>query len=74
MTPARMLVEIGEIKGLMIIVDYNPLSDQSRYRIRAESSRFSDWYNVGTWDTFEETLEEFQKWDALRMKQMEDEE
>ena len=74
MTRDRMLVEIGEIKGLMIVVGYNPLTDQSRYQMRAESSRFSDWFEVGTWDTLEEAMEEFQKWDALRMKQMEDEE
>ena len=74
MTSPRMLVEIGEIKGLMIVVNYNPLSDQSRYRMRAESSRFSDWFTVGTWDTFEEAMEEFQKWDALRKTQMEDDE
>ena len=74
MTPARMLVEIGEIKGLMIVANYTRISDQFRYRMRAETSRFSDWYNVGTWDTFEETLEEFQKWDALRKTQMEDDE
>jgi len=74
MISPRMLVEIGEIKGLMIVVNYNPLSDQSRYRVRAESSRFSEWYDVGTWGTFEEAMEEFQKWDALRKTQMEDEE
>ena len=72
MIPTRMPVEIGEIKGLMIVVNYNPLSDQSRYRMRAESSRFSDWFTVGTWDTFEEAMEEFQKWDALRKTQMEE--
>lgn len=74
MTSPRMLVDVGEIKRLMIVVDYNPLSDKSRYRMRAESSRFSDWYNVGTWDTFEEAMEEFQKWDAVRKTQMEDDE
>ena len=73
MTRDRMLVEIGEIQGLMIVVGYNPLTDQSRYQMRAETSRFSDWFDVGTWGTFEEAMEEFQKWDALRMKQMEDE-
>lgn len=74
MTPARMLVEIGEIKGLMIVANYNRISDQFRYRMRAETSRFSDWFDVGTWDTFEEAMEEFQKWDALRKTQMEDDE
>lgn len=74
MTSPRMLVEIGEIQGLMIVVGYNPLSDQSRYQMRAESSRFSDWFEVGTWDTLEEAMEEFQKWDALRKTQTEDKE
>ena len=74
MTSPRMLVEIGEIQGLMIVVGCNPLSDQSRYQMRAESSRFSDWFEVGTWDTLEEAMEEFQKWDALRKTQTEDKE
>lgn len=72
MTSPRMPVEIGEIQGLMIVVGDNPLSDQSRYRMRAESSSFCDWYEVGSWDTLEEAMEEFQKWDALRKTQMEE--
>lgn len=74
MISPRMPIEIGEIQGLMIVVGYNPLSDQSRYQMRAESSKFPDWFNVGTWDTFEEAVEEFQKWDALRKTQMEGDE
>lgn len=72
MTFTRMPVEIGKIRGLMIIVGDSPKA--GLYRLRAESSNFRDWYEVGSWDTLEEAVEEFQKWDALRKTQMEDDE
>ena len=72
MTFTRMPVEIGKIRGLMIIVGDSPKA--GLYRLRAESSNFRDWYEVGSWDTLEEAVEEFQKWDALRKPQMEDDE
>ena len=74
MTSPRMLVEIGTIHGIMIVALYNPRSNQPTYQVKAETCRFSNWFIVGTWDTFEEAMEEFQKWDAVRKTQMEDEE
>lgn len=72
MTYPRMPVEIGKIRGLMIIVGDSQKA--GLYRLRAESSNFRDWYEVGSWDTIDEAVEEFQKWDALRKTQMEDDE
>ena len=72
MTPARMPIEIGAIRGLMIVAHYNPYSDQSRYQVRAETSQFSDWFGVGTWGTFEEAMEEFKRWEELHKTQMEE--
>ena len=74
MNSPRMPIEIGTIHGLMIVALYNPRSNQPTYLVKAETCRFPDWFRVGTWDTFEEALEEFQKWDALRKTQMEDDE
>lgn len=70
MTFTRMPVEIGKIRGLMIIVGDSPKA--GLYRLRAESSSFRDWYEVGSWDTIDEAIEEFNKWDALRKTQMEE--
>lgn len=72
MTYPRMPVEIGKIRGLMIIVGDSPKA--GHYRLRAESSNFRDWYEVGSWDTIDEAVEEFQKWDTLRKTQMEENE
>lgn len=72
MSLTRMPVEIGKIRGLMIIVGDSPKA--GLYRLRAESSNFRDWYEVGSWDTIDEAVEEFNKWDALRKTQMEDDE
>ena len=70
MSLTRMPVEIGKIRGLMIIVGDSPKA--GLYRLRAESSNFRDWYEVGSWDTIDEAVEEFNKWDALRKTQMEE--
>lgn len=70
MTFTRMPVEIGKIRGLMIIVGDSPKA--GLYRLRAESSSFRDWYEVGSWDTIDGAIEEFNKWDALRKTQMEE--
>ena len=68
MTSPRMPVEIGEIRGLMIMVGAEgPKS--GLYRLRAESSNFRDWFDVGTWDTVEEAEEEFRVWDKIRKEQ-----
>lgn len=72
MTAPRMPIEIGTIRGLMIIIHYNPGSDQSKYQLRAETSQFSNWFVVGTWDTFEEAMEEFKRWEELHKTQMEE--
>lgn len=72
MTYPRMPVEIGKIRGLMIIVGDSQKT--GLYRLRAESSNFRDWYEVGSWDTIDEAVEEFQKWDELRKTQMEENE
>ena len=67
MTFTRMPVEIGKIRGLMIIVGDSPKA--GLYRLRAESSNFRDWFDVGSWDTVEEALEEFRVWDKIRKEQ-----
>ena len=67
MNPPRLPIEIGEIRGLMIIVGEGPKS--GRYRLRAESSSFRDWFDVGSWDTVEEAVEEFRIWDKIRKEQ-----
>ena len=70
MTYPRMPVEIGKIRGLMIIIGDSQKA--GLYRLRAESSNFRDWYEVGSWDTIDEAVEEFNKWDELRKTQMEE--
>ena len=70
MNTPRLSVEIGEIRGLMIIVGDSPKA--GLYRLRAESSSFRDWYEVGSWNTVEEALEEFRIWDKVRKEQHEE--
>ena len=70
MNSPRLPIEIGEIRGLMIIVGNGQKS--GRYRLRAESSNFRDWFDVGTWDTVEEAEEEFRVWDKIRKEQHEE--
>ena len=72
MTAPRMPIEIGAIRGLMIVALYNPRSNQSSYLVKAETSQFPDWFRVGTWDTFDEAMEEFKRWEELRKTQMEE--
>ena len=67
MTFTRMPVEIGKIRGLMIIVGDSPKA--GLYRLRAEASCFREWFDVGSWGTIEEALEEFRVWDKIRKEQ-----
>lgn len=67
MNSHRLPIEIGEIRGLMILVGQGTKS--GRYRLRADTSNFRDWTDVGSWDTVEEALEEFRVWDKIRKEQ-----
>lgn len=70
MSKVRLPVEIGEIRGLMILVGESPKA--GLYRLRAESSSFREWFDVGSWHTLDEALEEFRMWDKIRKEQYEE--